>query len=286
MLTFSERLRRRMSEWWGMPGGWRNAASWRRPLHRLVERHQLRHRTWPLSRWHCCDHWQRSLLNKWNSREFAAMHGVAVPRLYWHGRRIADLPIDSLPENFVLRSAWSTQKRGTQVFAGGLELLDQRAFTRAELPVALRRKYGQRSRFPILAEEFMTTADGRHGQGLEYRFYCMRDKVALIQQVQHCGRSARWSHYFPDWQPIADRVSIAKEPLGILDRPEGLDEMLAIARRLGAACGTFMRVDLYDTASGRYFGEFSSAPNWGRLFTPWADRYLGGVWQEVCPESI
>ena len=81
------------------------------------------------------------------------------------------------------------------------------------------------------------------------------------------GRSARCSHYFPDWPPITDRVNAEREPLGIRDRPEGLDEMLAIARRLGAACGTFMRVDLYDTASGRYFGEFSSAPHWGGLFS-------------------
>jgi hypothetical protein len=286
MLTFSERLLRRMSAWWAMPGGWRNAAAWRRPLHRLRERHQLRHRTLPLSRWRCCDHWQRSLLNKWNSREFAAMHGVAVPRLYWHGRNIAELPINSLPENFVLRSAWGTQKRGTHVFAGGLDLLDQKTYTHAELRAALRREYGARAGFPILAEEFMTTADGRYEQGTEYRFYCMCDRVALIQQVEHRGRCAKWSHYSPEWQRIADRVNTEKEPLGIRDRPKRLDEMLDIATRLGASCGTFMRVDLYHTAAGCYFGEFSSTPNWARHYTPWADEYLGGIWQDVCPESV
>jgi hypothetical protein len=275
-----------MSAWWGLPGGWRNPASWRRPLHRLVERHQLRQRVWPISRWHCCDYWQRSLLNKWNSREFAMMHGVKVPELYWYGRGIADLPFDTLPEHFVLRSAWGTQKRGTHVFASGRDLLDNKLFNPSELKAAMLREYGRRARFPILVEQFMTTADGRYEQGVEYRFYCMRDHVALIQQVEHRGRIGRWNHYFPDWHPIADPVNTERQALDPRPRPARLEEMLDIARCLGAACGTFMRVDLYETATGCFFGEFSSTPNWARYFTPWADDYLGRLWQEICPESI
>ncbi|MFM8893528.1 MAG: ATP-grasp fold amidoligase family protein, partial [Planctomycetia bacterium] len=272
--------------WWGLPGGWRNPASWRRPFHRVAERHQLRYRTWPIARWHCCDHWQRSLLNKWNSREFAAMHGVNVPELYWHGRRIGELPLDALPDYFVLRSAWGTQKRGTHVFAAGRDLLDDRVYARSELKAAMLREYGRRSRFPILAEQFMTTADGRHEQGVEYRFYCMRGHVALIQQVEHRGRIGRWRHYFSDWRPIDDRVNTERQSLDVRPRPARLDEMLDIAGRLGAACGTFMRVDLYETAEGCFFGEFSSTPNWARHFTPWADDYLGRLWQEKCRKSI
>jgi hypothetical protein len=286
MLTFSQRLQKRMSVWWGLPGGWRNPATWRRPLHRLIERHQLRQRTWPISQWHCCDHWQRSLLNKWNSREFASMHGVKVPELYWYGRCIADLPLDSLPEHFVLRSAWGTQKRGTHVFAGGRDLLDDRRYTRSELKAAMLLDYGRRARFPILAEQFMTTADGRYEQGVEYRFFCMRDQVALIQQVEHRGRVARWMHYSPHWQPIADAVNTEKQALEVCPRPARLEEMLDIAGRLGAACGTFMRVDLYETANGCFFGEFSSTPGWARHYTPWADDSLGRLWQEICPECI
>ena len=286
MLTFSERLQRRMSAWWGLPGGWRNPATWHRPVHRLVERHQLRRRTWPLSRWHCCGHWQRSLLNKWNSREFAAMHGVKVPELYWYGYRITDLPLDALPDHFVLRSVWGTQKQGTHVFARGRDLLDDRIYARTEFKAAMLRVYGRRSRFPILAEQFMTTADGRYEQGVEYRFYCMRGHVALIQQVEHRGRQGRWRHYSTHWEPIRDAVNTEKHALDIRPRPARLEEMLDIAGRLGAACGTFMRVDLYETTNGCFFGEFSSTPSWARRFTPWADDHLGRLWQQICPECI
>ena len=35
-------------------------------------------------RWRCCDVWPRSLINKWNGREYAVKYGCKVPALYWH----------------------------------------------------------------------------------------------------------------------------------------------------------------------------------------------------------
>lgn len=285
MMTFTERLHRRMSVWWGVPGGWRNPSTWRRPLHRVVDRHRLRSRTWPLERWRCCDLWQRALNNKWNAREFAIMHGVPVPELYWRGRRIADLPLDQLPEHFVLRPAWGTRSIGTHVMTHGRDLLQERSYTNAELLAALRREHGPIARFPILAEEFMTTEQGEYRQGTEYKVYVFGDRIAAIKHVEHAGgRATRQRHYRPDWTPFDDPINTRHEFDEPRPQPSRLGELLDIARRLGRSYGTFVRVDLYLTAKGCYFGEFSSTPHEGRAFTPWADEYFGRCWDETCPD--
>jgi len=65
-----------------------------------------------------------------------------------------------------------------------------------------------------------------------------------------------------------------------------MDEMFTVARRLGAAYGTFVRVDLYQCSKGTYFGEFSSTPFNGTHIQPWVDHLLGQLWQEHCPLSV
>jgi len=284
MMTFTERLHQRMSVWWGVPGGWRNPWTWHRPVHRVVDRHRLRDRTWPLERWRCCDLWQRALHNKWNAREFAAMHAVPVPELYWHGRRIGDLPLRQLPEHFVLRPVWGSRGIGTHVITRGRDLLQERSYTDAELRAALRREHGAIARVPILAEEFMTTEEGDYRQGVEYKFYAFGDRVAAILQVEHRGRTILQRHYRADWTPFDDPMSTMRDLADPRPRPSRLDDLLDIARRLGGSYGTFVRVDLYLTAKGCYFGEFSSVPYEGHGFTPWADEYFGRFWDETCPD--
>ena len=290
MLTFSERLQIRKSVWWGVPGGWRNRANWRRPIHRWLDRTRLRDRSLPLDRWRCCDQWQRCLNNKWNSREFAAMHGVPVPELYWSGRRVSALPMADLPEHVVIRPAWGSGGLETFVMAGDLELLTLQTIPRSELIGRLLEKHGPITRFPILAEEFLTNQAGAYERGVEYCFYVFGDRVGLIHQVLRTGQAGLKTAYHPDWTVFKDqhgqedlfnalRVGSLHRP-----RPAKLDEMLGIARTQGSAYGSFVRVDLYLTAKGCTFGEFSSVPLNGQGFTPGADAYLGRLWEETFPD--
>ena len=62
--------------------------------------------------------------------------------------------------------------------------------------------------------------------------------------------------------------------------------MILIAKRLGGAFGNFVRVDFYLTSKGIYFGEFSSVPAGYRDFTPFADEYLGRLWEEHIPDKV
>lgn len=292
IMTFSERLRLRKSIWWGSPGGWRNRSTWHRPVHRWLDRVRLRDRSWPLERWCCCDQWQRCLNNKWNAREFAALHGVALPELYWSGRRVDDLPINDLPDNYVIRPAWGAGGLETFVMAGGVELLSLQRMSRSEVIERLRKKVGSVARFPILAEQFLANEQGHYERGVEYTFYVFGDRVGLVQQILRTGQQGMRTTYHPDWTVFKDargeEDAFNAKRAGPLSRPRpaSLDEMLDIARTLGSAYATFVRVDLYATAQGCYFGEFSSIPFDGKGYTPAADSFLGRLWEETFPDRI
>jgi len=138
MSLFSERIRTRQRVWWGSPNRWHNPESYRRLFHRLKEHLVLRDKDDPEDQWRCCEFWQRTLINKWNAREFAQRYGCRVPTLYWFGRHAGALPLDSLPTHFVIRQVWGSARKGVYVFAHDRELLRERTFTKYELKTAMR----------------------------------------------------------------------------------------------------------------------------------------------------
>lgn len=278
MITFSQRLQTRKRVWWGGLGSGR-------PLHRIAELAVRRSRDEPDARWHCCAHWQRRLSNKWNGREFALKHGMRVPALYWYGRRTAALPIASLPPQFVIRPVHGAGGRGVHVVAGDRELLHGVALPRADVRQALRQAFGRLSRWPLLVEEFARGEDGSLGLPTEYKCYAFGGSVAVIQVVQRTRQhAARHRFYAPDWTPIDDHVQTDNPLAPLGEPPRCLDEILRGASALGAACGTFMRVDCFATDSGCLFDEFATTPNDGRGFTAYADAYLGDLWQRTFPD--
>jgi hypothetical protein len=273
-----ERMRTRKRLWWGDLGR-------RRPLHRVAELVVRRSRDDPDARWHCCEHWQRTLVNKWNGRELALRHGLRVPRLYWYGRRTAALPVESLPDHFVVRPVHGAGGRGVYVVAGDRELLGDVPLPRAALRPVLRRTLGRVARWPLLVEEFAYGEDGGPGLPTEYKCYAFGGTIGVIQVVHRTRRhAAAHRFYTPDWTPIADHFQTDNAPASPAAPPRCLDEILRNATTLGAACGTFIRVDCFATPAGCVFDEFATTPNDGRGFTPYADACLGELWQRTVPD--
>jgi hypothetical protein len=282
LVTFSDRLRRRNQLWWDAGQTFSPVS-----MHRFLDRVRLRSRHTSVEDWRCCAHWQRCLLNKWNSREFAALHGVAAPELYWYGRDAARLPIENLSEYFVLRPSWGALTKGTWVISGNKDLVTGRSFRdRGELRSAVLADRGRFGMFPLLAEEFMTTPEGKYEAGMEYKFFMFGENVGTIMTFIRRGQSKWLRHYTPRWEPI-DEVFQPANPLDAPSpKPKLLEEMTSIATKLGAAFGTFVRVDLYLTSRGIYFGEFSSVPGIVGGFTPFADDHLGRLWEKHIPGEI
>jgi hypothetical protein len=281
---FSERIQTRQRVWWAKPNKWRNRESYRHLFHRFKDTHRLRSKDDPEHQWHCCELWQRSLSNKWNAREFAQRYGCRVPALYWYGRRTGALPLDSLPTHFVIRPIWGAAGKGTYVLAHGRDLRHERVYSKDQLMAELRRQRGWVSRFPILVEEFVKTETGEHALPIEYKCYTFGATIGAIQVVQRIGRQAWHRFYTPSWDPFEDKMGTDNPPAEYCDPPRCLEEILACARRLGGAYGTFVRVDCYATDRGCVFGEFSSTPMNGRGFTAFADKYFGDLWNATFPD--
>lgn len=280
--AFGERLRHRERVWCGAG----SALPYVR-LHRYLDRVRLRSRRTPLAEWRCCEHWQRCLLNKWNSREFAVLHGAAVPELYWYGRDAARMPIDTFPDHFVIRPSWGAGTRGTCLVAGNVDRMTGDSFPdRRALKAKVIASRGRFGMFPLLVEEYLTTPEGDHGSGVEYKFFMFGGHVGTVMTFER--RDGAWwvRHYTPDWQPIAEKFQAASPLDTPRPRPPDLDEMTTLAKAFGASVGTFIRVDFYATSKGVVFGEFSSLPSISGGFTPFADDYLGRLWQEYVPDRV
>lgn len=282
---FSRRIARRRHLWWGEWPRWRALRTYRDTLHRGRERYTYRRRDDPDDAWRCCAFWQRTLVGKWNGREFAARHGCRLPALYWCGYAPTGLSRLTLPDAFVVRPLFGTTRRGVYVVAHGRELLRKAA---AAAP-ALRRRILASSTMPwtapTLVEEFVKTEDGRYELPVEYKCYTFGDVVAAIEVIERrdaYAGGAKHRYYTAAWEPFADAMNVVLPQAAPRDPPRCLDEMLRIAPRLGAALGTFMRIDFFSTPEGCVFNEFSSTPHEG--YTPYADELLGALWDEKFPE--
>lgn len=208
-----------------------------------------------------------------------------MPTLYWYGRRVGGLPIDALLEHFVIRPVFGDSAHGVYVMSGEQELLRQARYTKDRLMSELRRTRGWLSRFPILVEEFVRTEDGEYQLPVAYKCHTFGETIAAIEVIR--ARSAvdmAYAYYSPEWTRFADQMNTQNPPGGNVDPPRCLAELLTCARTLGVAYGTYVRIDLYATDRGCVFGEFSTTPDGGSGFTPFAEQYFEEVWRKTFPD--
>jgi hypothetical protein len=283
--TFADRIKTRLRLWWGQPPKRTERLQRYRP-HALRERYARRRRDEPEDVWRCCEFWQRTLINKWNSREFAARHGGQVPALYWCARMPSAARLRRLPSAFVIRPLWGTSRHGVFVVAEGRDLLRGAAFSVSELHRSIRHAGTLAWTLPVMAEEFVRSEDGQYRLPIEYKCYTFGDTIGAVQVIERQGvRTARHGFYTPHWEAFEDAMNTELPPAARRDPPGCLDEMIALAARLGGAVGTFMRVDFFATEHGCVFNEFASTPGNGHRFTPFCNELFGALWEEKFPHA-
>lgn len=241
----------------------------------------------PLADWHCCPFWQRKLSNKWNSREFALKLGCAVPQLYWSGTAVDQLPFGDLPDRYVVRVVVGHSRKGVLVLDRGVDLLTGERHDVASLRLEIRRRARGLPRRRILVEEFVPPEPGSTARiPRDYKCYVFGDRIGAIQVMERGPQGFKVDAFDADWNrlPHLHRTNVAAdvEPLP----PACLEEIRSVARTLGSAFGSFVRVDLYAGPQGALFGEFTSTPSKGLGWTDFADRHLGDLWQLVFPQRI
>jgi len=238
--------------------------------------------------WQCCPHWPRTLVNKWNSREFVQKHGCRVPALYWHGRWIAKIPFASLPPRYVVRPVWGAARSGVYVVADGQELLRKVPAIEAAVRRRLFREHGPMAVTLLLIEEFVPAEGGGGRLPIEYKCHTFGSTVAAVQVIERTGpHSGTHRFYTPRWEPFPD-VMDGNYPLAPRrGPPRCLEEMLGAATRLGEAIGTYMRVDFFASDAGAVFNEFSSTPQVHKLaYTRCCEETFGALWHQQFPDAV
>jgi hypothetical protein len=82
------------------------------------------------------------------------------------------MPIDDFPEHFAIRPAWGAGTRGTHAVSGTMDIVTGVTYKdRKSLKDAVLKERGRFGVFPLLAEEFMTTPEGKYEIGIEYKFH-------------------------------------------------------------------------------------------------------------------
>lgn len=235
--------------------------------------------------WKCCEYWQRKLYSKWNSRQFAIKLGMRVPDLYWAGEDVRALPLEALPESYVIRFCSGHSSRQVWVMDGNCELLRDRQYTTESLRQDL---VATASAYPyrvfVMVEERLRRSDDRLGLCDDIKIHTFGDEIPFI--ITRVGMT-RYGYYFPDWRPVPFPVSNKKSrEIVEFAKPRYLDEMLVWARRYSNAFGSYVRVDLYDTETGPVFGELATQPCGGKCYTPQAERVLNEHWEKSFPDRI
>lgn len=216
--------------------------------------------------------------DKRRMKAFAARRcpDLLVPQTLWHGRDVAELPVDLLPERWVLKPNHSSKR----VFMGdrSTTVAELREVTEGWLRVYDRRAvgewaYGQAERTLIVEPHL---AEG--GLMDDFKIFVFHGRALMIEHISgrftdHHGER----FYTRDWRSLEISNLGHIHPPG--PAPEGLAEMIAAAESLGRDFD-FMRVDLYQIDGRIWFGELTPYPSGGMdPFEPeYFDILLGAWW--------
>ncbi len=124
----------------------------------------------------------------------------------------------------------------------------------------------------IIVEEFID--DGNGGFPIDYKFMCIRGKVACILACN--GRESGHGDYLPystDWQPLYEYCkNNNRYSIQLLRKPSNLQEMIQVAEDLSSDIDV-VRVDLYSNGSQIWFGEMTLTPA-GCILHRWTQKAL------------
>ena len=197
----------------------------------------------------CCD--------KFTVRQFVEEQGCGhlLNELYWEGTDPAQIPYDSLPEQFVIKVTHGSTYNIIVKDKAQLDIPETSKKLRAWLKSQFIACYGEwfYGKVPprIIVEKYLE--DPEIGQLLDYKIFCFNGVAKLVDV--HSGRfgAHKRNIYDRDWN-FLEKVNF-KYPHGpVLPKPAELSEMLTCAETL-AAPFTHARVDFFLVQGKLIFGE-------------------------------
>ena len=206
-----------------------------------------------------------------------AQHVIPV---LWSGESADDIPFDTLVPPYVIKTNHSCN---TNLFVRDRAELDPdrvRATFRDHLAkpyASLLREWGYID-IPrrVFAERMLLTREGKPPE--DFKCFVYHGRVRFIQYDRDRFEHHTRAYFDREWRRLPAKVLYPQVDTDV-DRPERLAEMLAVAEAIGSEFD-FVRVDLYHTEQGVFFGEATFYPGGGfDAFEPAAwDAEFGRHW--------
>ena len=234
--------------------------------------------------------WQSKLSEKIEGQKWVSDIGVKTPKLLWSGTNLKDLPkIEDFPNEFVIKPSKGFNANNVLCLVDGQNILDGSYWDYDKiLNQPNSNKFLKRVKPSWMVEELLSPEPWREDELIprDWKFYCFGGEIVLIHAVLRLStidKNKNIHHYFtPDLRQIKRRIILSRvvpeEPLFF---PDCWDEMVIQVKKIGSKLNCFMRIDMYATAEGPVFGEFTPTPEGGSGFTEWADQYLATFWNGV-----
>lgn len=107
---------------------------------------------------------------------------------------------------------------------------------------------------------------------VDYKFICIHGEPQCVLACGERDSGNNFAVYDKNWKWLSDWRKDPPEKQVLVAKPDNLDEMLHIARRLSSDID-LVRVDLYDVDGKIYFGEMTLTPS-GAVFHGWTKKAL------------
>lgn len=232
--------------------------------------------------------WQKKLSAKIAGRDYVESLGLKAPKLHWKGDNIESIPLfEELPSKFVLKPEKGWSSNNVYCMDNGEDILTHRTYDRQNLINALHHDEFIKKNNPfIMIEELLEPEEKQSEDGLprDFKFYCFGEEIAMIhvalRRSEIHKEKNEHQYYTPEFkiitQKIMERRDQGKHPI---ERPDCWEEMIMAVKTIGRELGIYMRIDMFATARGAVFGEFTPTPHGGNGYSEFADKYLGSFWK-------
>ena len=232
--------------------------------------------------------WQKELSAKIAGRDYVESLGLKAPKLYWKGDNIESIPLfEELPSKFVLKPEKGWSSNNVYCMDNGEDMLTHRIYDRQNLINALHIDEFIKKNNPfIMIEELLEPEEKQSEDGLprDFKFYCFGEEIAMIhvalRRSEIHKEKNEHQYYTPDFKIITQRImerrNQGRHPI---ERPDCWEEMIMAVKTIGRELGIYMRIDMFATARGAVFGEFTPTPHGGNGYSEFADKYLGSFWK-------
>jgi hypothetical protein len=235
-----------------------------------------------IEQWKAAPYWQRRLSNKYNAREFAQMHGCQVPDLYWKGADVENIDFDKLPPCYVIRPTIGHSSNHVFVMRHGQNLFDKKQYTQEQIKAALQSEVKRDDKIEFLVEEFLRNEDGEYEILTDYKFYCFRGRIACLYAIDRLSPKKGYGTFYDEHWNRLKKIQFNYPAAENQKKPACFHDMVTTAKKLSISYDVFVRIDLYATAKGCVFGEFTPTPSMGNNFTEYGKKLMLTYWDKYC----